>query len=1271
MNKSLRLTIIVLFVFLGGLKAQVPIVYYDFEDNTARNSTIQTTPELVMSTVGSPTFTANSITSSNGTGNGGAYTPSGGTGFGLGYTGFTTAASTTNATANNLVLGAMSFTGYSGITLRFDARRDSISATSGGARNIDIYYSTTGTLNANFTKATGTISVSASYLTKTFTLPAALNGAGTVYLRFVGYNTPATGSFLRIDNLTISADSYTGTADINLFNTTTHGEGLSSGGTHVPVYRNMTINAGANATNVVATSNMFYDGTIALTRGIFKIGNANSDAYTLTMYDAAVPFTRTNNGSLIIVDSSSLSFGSPTRKSTGASYNIPNNLFASAKALYINRANPLILGNNNNNSQYTVSLRRNLTLDSGVFVTNNSITLEVNGNILGNAGSHQSVSSGKISVIAGGTIVAGLSYGSIEISPVNGEFTVAAGGDVTLNGTLYLKNDGIFDIRNRTVRFISSDILIENNTFGSRLQTNSSTNLVFGTTDSTGGAAFGFPNDIFFDSPSYDIGSITVNRDNVLTFNNQSMNLFGTLTLTAGEVHVGANTTLTFQTGNTPIVRAAGTLGLDINGTNSLAFGADGNIGGDAFTIPDDVFTTTPALTNFSINRTNPLTLNNQDITLTGLLTLTSGTLVLADNNTFTLKSTSIVNTALVNVVGSSAGIAYGTGANFLIERYIPAGLRAFRLIAPAVNSGTGTFFTNWQESGVNDNGYGIQITGKKGTIGENDATTGLDMTASGNASLFDYKVNTGTGNASYIAYTTTKATNDTISAYKAYLLTVRGNRQNDLAVDLTNMTSDATFRTRGQLVTGTVNYSTTGISNGGNNNTDIRLNFGSNTGFTLLGNPYFAPIDWVSIANNGVNSSVQGTYWLYDPTLGTNGAYVTYNYLTGSNNGSSAINQYIQPGQGFFIQNNATTSPLFQIRESDKAASTSNLTTTFSTPPVALSKIKLLFKKQVSANVVNMDGCVVAYSNTFSNGLGREDGTKFTNSTENISISNNNIQMSIDGRKEPTVKDSIKLRVAQVVNGGTYQLNIDLSTFAANGLKAYLNDRFATVKKIALNMGAENIYPFTTRVTNAADTLSFNNRFTISFESAVLPVSFVSINAYKYNNGINIDWSVFENNTYGYEVEYSANGTSFTKIGTVNSKGTNSNSEQKYTWFDNKSGGVHYYRIKGIDIDGSIQYSSMVMVTIAETVASYVSIYPNPVKENKANVEFKNIEKGNYNVLIYNSLGQMIYNKLVQHAGSSMVYSLQLPAALSKGDYKMYIISGNNQSKTLSFIIE
>lgn len=157
------------------------------------------------------------------------------------------------------------------------------------------------------------------------------------------------------------------------------------------------------------------------------------------------------------------------------------------------------------------------------------------------------------------------------------------------------------------------------------------------------------------------VNNLTINNTSGVSLSS-SVTLNGTLYLTSGVLNTGTGS-LTFQNSDIPISRTAGTISL--SSSSSLTFGTAGNTGGAAFTIPAATFTSDQIITDFTINRSNSLTLNEQMLNVSGVV-LCNGPLNTSGN--LTLLSDA-AGTALID--GSGAGTISG---NVLMQRYLPVG---------------------------------------------------------------------------------------------------------------------------------------------------------------------------------------------------------------------------------------------------------------------------------------------------------------------------------------------------------------------------------------------------------------------------------------------------------------------------------------------------------------------------------------------------------------------------------------------------------------------
>jgi hypothetical protein len=104
---------------------------------------------------------------------------------------------------------------------------------------------------------------------------------------------------------------------------------------------------------------------------------------------------------------------------------------------------------------------------------------------------------------------------------------------------------------------------------------------------------------------------------------------------------------------------------------------------------------------------------------------------------------------------------------------------------------------------------------------------------------------------------------------------------------------------------------------------------------------------------------------------------------------------------------------------------------------------------------------------------------------------------------------------------------------------------------------------------------------FTLGDPAAVLPLQWISFTG-RITNDLNAEllWSTAnESNTSHYDIEESANGIEFRRIGSTKAVGTGSN-DYKYLHVK-PAAGNHYYRIRQFDKDGRFSYSATVLLNI------------------------------------------------------------------------------------------
>lgn len=669
--------------------------------------------------------------------------------------------------------------------------------------------------------------------------------------------------------------------------------------------------------------------------------------------------------------------------------------------------------------------------------------------------------------------------------------------------------------------------------------------------------------------------------------------------------------------------------------------------------VPDQNASGVQIINAHTVTVSSDLTIDKTFVNPGGTLVVTGATLTVL-NNGLTFQSAA----AGTGRIGTSTGTISG---NVNVERFIPAGKRAYRQLASGVNT-VSDIRTNWQNGGSFLPGKGIYITGS--TVSAN----GFDATQTGNPSMFTYTP----GGTIFTPIPGTNGSNK-LNALQGYRVFVIGDRNANLTIANNTGTgtrnialnSPTTLSATGTVVTGTVTYNKDGATAFGS--TDATVKLGAIAGqFALIGNPYWSPVDFDLLAK----SDVLPTYWIWDPTIGNRGAYVSWTTSTGSSlPGSSAMTKDIQPGQAIFIQNTTTGfsgNPSLTFEESNKTAINTN---TFRSPTQSPSKISIqLFTNTSLVNSsTSQDGAVAAFRDDFTKAIGNEDAPKFTNSDENIAIVNGVKTLGIDARPTVASIDTMPVRIWQLYGNNQYTLKLVGSNFDA-GMSAELLDKYLHTST-QLDMAGVTTYPFSFTVSDSA---SYYNRFFIVVSAPiVLPVNSISVNAYRKNNGIQVGWNIAtETNVDRYEIERSADSRLFKKAGSVNAK-ANNNLAVGYNWFDaDLLYGEVYYRIKAISKSGEIQYSEIVKVRILKD-GLIVIVSPNPVHDGAFQLQMINLKEGKYSIILYSNAGQQVYSEQFTATGIGFSKKISPQQKLASGVYSLVIKEQNGRVYQQKIVFE
>lgn len=695
------------------------------------------------------------------------------------------------------------------------------------------------------------------------------------------------------------------------------------------------------------------------------------------------------------------------------------------------------------------------------------------------------------------------------------------------------------------------------------------------------------------------------------------------------------------------------TLNGPVTGTGNLSGSSTSAlvIGGTAGTINFNQATAaTRSLNNLTLNSGSSALLGNA-LDIYGTVALTSASLNLNEKN-LTLKSNTTNTARIADLTGSTLT----GGTNVTMERFIklrtpgtgPGAAnygRAYRLLCPTVNT-TGhptkpTIRDNWMEGGLVNfigdssnpvSNFGTHITGAGGNA------NGFDVTQTNQSSLYN------TANAIVPTYTAVGNTNGNLNALTGYFLYLRGDRSMSMQVPLApNMpTSSTTLRATGTVVTGPVSSFTNAFTGGGTLN--------------LVTNPYPSPIDWQLV--RAASTGITNFYTFWDPNNGTRGGFVT---VSSTEMGPL---RYIQSGQAFFVESDGVGTPVVNMLENHKAAGNNNDVFLVPPPPAEAFAVQLYFTEPSNYRRLS-DEADAWYGSNYSAAVNEEDAREINNWDENIAILRDGKKLAIEQRPVIVLRDTLPLFMNNMKQQ-PYEFEFRPQAFTNTALTAELVDNF-----LGSRTPLSVINPTVVAINITADPASAaTNRFMVVFgPGRPLAIDAITIKAQAKNNGIQVDWQAkTETDMDFYEVEKSIDGSNFSKQNTTPAIG-NSTVAVNYSWFDvTPVKGNNFYRVKAFDKSGNTKYTSIVKVHIGNAQPA-MNVVPNPITSNGFGLQLTDLEKGVYTLILYNNIGQQVYNTKLQHEGGSVLKRIELGIALASGGYRLLLMGDNNVRLTAAII--
>jgi Secretion system C-terminal sorting domain/FG-GAP repeat len=176
----------------------------------------------------------------------------------------------------------------------------------------------------------------------------------------------------------------------------------------------------------------------------------------------------------------------------------------------------------------------------------------------------------------------------------------------------------------------------------------------------------------------------------------------------------------------------------------------------------------------------------------------------------------------------------------------------------------------------------------------------------------------------------------------------------------------------------------------------------------------------------------------------------------------------------------------------------------------------------------------------------------------------------------------------------------------------------------------------------------------------SALPTTLLTFTGMPVGRTVQLDWtSAVEQDVELYQLEHSTNGTDFSTIAVVFSKGQQKN-EYEYP-DEHPAFGNNYYRLRIVDKDGAYVYSKTVTVRFNDKTIASMAVAPNPVRD-EVRLKLTGLARGSYSAKLYNATGQLLLIKRININFDEQTEILQRLQGMPNGIYWLNINDNNDK---------
>lgn len=288
----------------------------------------------------------------------------------------------------------------------------------------------------------------------------------------------------------------------------------------------------------------------------------------------------------------------------------------------------------------------------------------------------------------------------------------------------------------------------------------------------------------------------------------------------------------------------------------------------------------------------------------------------------------------------------------------------------------------------------------------------------------------------------------------------------------------------------------------------------------------------------------------------------------------------------------------------------------------------------------------------------------------------------SVDGAN---FVNTVANNIYTIANGDTdwhtyrfvYDPNYAEGSVMVDGDTVWSNNEAAGSKLFFVNCG-QDVVVGKGMTASGADIAVLDDLSLKSIPFGALPVEYEFVQAQPKDGGVKFEWKTFsEVNLSGFEVERSTDGRFYQTIEAVPSLAMDG-SGTDYGIFDaDPQSGINYYRVKSIDMDGSLGWSDVVAVEIVlnenavQEVIREFTVYPNPVRAGApVQMQLEASVSGTAHIELYNLGGQRVLQQQKELNTGMNNSTVSMNSSLTPGVY-IFKVELNGEKKTARLVVQ